>query len=300
MPGLRIGVTGATGFIGRHFQQLARARGHEVTAYSRRAAGGAGPLHQPAAAPWALPEPDAPLDALVHLAGESVFGLWTPAKRARIWDSRVAFTEKLVRHLATWRRPPAVLVSASGTGYYGDRGDEALDESSRGGSGFLAEVCRGWEAAAAGAVEAFGARVVMLRTGLVLGTHGGALPLMRRAFAFGVGGRLGSGRQWMPWIHLEDEVALILHAVENASLSGPVNMTAPNPVTNAEFTRLLAGALRRPAFFHAPAFAIKALGGMGREMLLSGQRALPVAAEAAGFRFQYPELAGALAQLLAR
>lgn len=297
---MRIGITGATGFIGRHFHRLARARGHEVLGYSRRAGGG-GFLRQPDAAPWALPEPDAPLDALVHLAGESVFGLWTAAKRARIRDSRVAFTENLVAHLATWKNPPRALLGASGAGYYGDRGDEPLTETSASGGGFLAEVCLGWEAAARRAESAFGARVVLLRTGLVLGADGGALPLMRRAFRLGAGGRLGSGRQWMPWIHLDDEIALILFAVENPALSGPLNLTAPQPVTNAAFTRALAATLRRPAFFHAPALVLKTvLGGMGREMLLSGQRALPAAAEAAGYRFQHPELEGALAQLLAR
>lgn len=298
---MRIGITGATGFIGRHLCRLARERGHEVVCYSRRASNSAGDLQQPARQPWNLPEPEEALDALVHLAGESVFGLWTAAKRARIRDSRVAFTEKMVAHLSCWRRPPPVLLAASGVGFYGDRGDEILNEASSGGEGFLAGVCRDWEAAAAGAEKMFDARVVTLRTGLVLGADGGALPLMRRAFALGLGGRLGSGRQWMPWIHLADEVGLILFAVENPALSGPLNLTAPNPVTNAGFTRALAAALRRPAFLHAPALAIRALlGGMGREMLLSGQRALPAAAVAAGYRFVHPELAPALVHVLAR
>ncbi len=297
---MRIGITGATGFIGRHVARLARERGHEVIAYSRRSSAAAGALSQPAGQPWALPEPEGPLDALVHLAGESVFGLWTAAKRARIRDSRVNFTERMVAHLAGWRQPPRALLVASGSGYYGDRGDEPLNEDSTSGGGFLAEVCRGWETAARGAQSAFGARVVHLRTGLVLGADGGALPLMRRAFALGLGGRMGSGRQWMPWIHLADETGLILFAAENDALSGPLNLTAPHPVTNAEFTRALAAALHRPAFMHAPAFAIRTLlGGMGREMLLSGQRALPAAAAAAGYRFQCPELAPVLAQLLA-
>ncbi len=298
---MRIGITGAAGFIGTHVSSLARQRGHEVVCYSRRARPGADTLIQPVDAPWALPEPDAPLDALIHLAGESVFGLWTAAKRARIRDSRVAFTENLVAHLATWKSPPRALLVASGTGYYGDRGDEPLTETSAPGSGFLAEVCLGWEAAARRAESAFDARVVSLRTGLVLGADGGALSLMRRAFRLGAGGRLGSGAQWMPWIHIADEAGLILWAAENTAITGPLNLTAPNPVTNAAFTRALAAALRRPAFCHAPAFILKAvLGGMAREMLLSGQRALPAAAENAGYRFQYSDLAPALTQLLAR
>ena len=296
---MRIGITGATGLVGRHFVRRAQAAGHEVVAYSRRA--GEGRLQQPTARPWELPEPDAPLDALVHLAGEPVFGLWTAAKRARIRDSRVAFTERMVAHVAGWKQAPGTLVAASAVGYYGDGGDAVLEESSASGEGFLAEVCRGWEAAAMGARAAFGARVVCLRTGLVLGLEGGALPLMRRAFLLGGGGRLGSGRQWMPWIHLEDEVGLILLAVEQTGLSGPMNLTAPHPVTNAEFTRVLAKVLRRPAILHVPSLVLATLlGGMGREMLLQGQRALPAVAQAAGYRFAYPELGPALAQLLAR
>ncbi len=298
---MRIGITGATGFIGGHLRRLARERGHEVVVYSRRAAGTGGEsLMQPAAAPWALPEPAVPLDALVHLAGESIFGVWTAAKRARIRDSRVAFTERMVAHLSTWKQPPGALLAASGVGFYGDRGDEALDESSAGGEGFLAEVCRDWEAAAAGARQAFGARVVHFRTGLVLGRDGGALRLMRRVFGLGLGGRLGGGQQWMSWIHIADEAGLMLFAVAQPAVQGPLNLTAPQPVTNAEFTRQLAAALRRPAFFHAPAFALKLLPrDMGRELVLASQRALPVAAGAAGYRFQHTELSGALAQLLA-
>jgi uncharacterized protein (TIGR01777 family) len=298
---MRIGITGASGFIGTHFTQLATQRGHEVISYSRRARPGSNTLVQPADAPWQLPQPDRPLDVLLHLAGEPVFGLWTAAKRERIRDSRVAFTESLVHHLATWTHPPAAVLVASGVGFYGDRGDAMLTESSPPGNGFLADVCIGWEAAAQRAEERLGARIVSFRTGLVLGNEGGAFPLMRRAFRFGLGGRFGSGRQWMPWIHIADEVGLMLWAAENVSVNGPLNLCAPNPVTNAEFTRTLASALHRPAFLHAPAFALKAvLGDLAQEMLLNGQRALPAAAQAGGYTFQYPDLAPALAQLLAR
>ena len=298
---MRIGITGATGFIGTHVTQLATQRGHEVILYSRRARPGRSALVQPADAPWQLPQPERPLDVLLHLAGEPVFGLWTAAKRQRIRDSRVAFTEKLVQHLATWTQPPAAVLVASGVGYYGDREDELLTESSPPGTGFLAEICVGWEGAAQLAKARLGARVVCFRTGLVLGNEGGAFPLMRRAFSFGGGGRFGSGHQWMPWIHIADEAGLMLWAAENAKVNGPLNLTAPNPVTNAEFTRTLAQALRRPAFLHAPSFALKAaLGELAQEMLLSSQRAQPAAAQAGGYVFHYPELAPALTQLLKR
>lgn len=298
---MRIGITGATGFIGTHFVKLAAQQGHEIVAYSRRARPGSNTLVQPAAAPWQLPEPDRPLDALLHLAGEPVFGLWTAGKRERVRDSRVAFTENLIQHLGTWKQPPAAVLVASGVGFYGDRGDQILTESSPPGKGFLADICVGWEAAAQRAEERLGARVVCFRTGLVLGNEGGAFPLMRRAFSFGLGGKFGSGRQWMPWIHIADEVGLMLWAVEHATVSGPLNLCAPNPVTNADFTRALAAALHRPAILHAPAFALKAaLGELAQEMLLSGQRAQPAAAEAGGYAFQYPILAPALAHLLAR
>jgi len=298
---MRIGITGATGFIGNHVTQLAIQRGYEVIRYSRRAGKDGHTLQQPSAEPWKLPEPDAPLDALIHLAGEPVAGLWTNAKRTRIRDSRVAFTANLVRHLATWKAPPAHFICASAVGYYGDREDDLLTESSEPGTGFLAEVCRDWEAAAKTAQTQWGARVVSLRTGLVLGLEGGALPLLRRAFLMGGGGRLGLGTQWMPWIHIQDEAGLILHAVETPSLSGPLNLSAPHPVTNSEFTRSVAKALRRPAFLHTPAFLLKLLlGDMAKEMLLSSQRMAPEAGLASGYTFAYPTLDSALAQLLAR
>lgn len=297
---MRIGITGATGFIGTHLSQLAIQRGHEIVAYSRRPRPGVECLLQPTDAPWALPEPDCPLDALIHLSGEPVFGLWTADKRSRIDQSRGAFTEKMVEHLGTWKRPPASLLVASGVGYYGDRGDEVLTEESRAGTGFLADVCVAWEAAAQLASQRLGARVVRFRTGLVLGKEGGALPLMRRAFSLAAGGNLGSGRQWMPWIHIADEVGLILWAAENGSVSGPLNLTAPNPVTNAEFTRTLAAAVRRPAFFHAPTFVLKTLvGDLAKEMLLVSQRAVPTVAQSGGYAFQFPNLGPALAHLLA-
>lgn len=299
---MRIGITGATGFIGGHLTALAAKGGHEVVAYSRQAAavvpGAQQTLAAPEEAAHALPETR--LDALVHLAGESLMGLWTQDKRDRIWKSRVDFTEALVAHLATWKpeNRPKVLVCASGAGFYGNSGAEPVDESSPGGEGFLAEVCEGWEKAVRGA-EALGIRVVLLRTGMVLGSDGGAFPLLRRVFGFGLGGRLGSGRQGMAWIHIDDAVGLILRAIEMRDVHGPVNLCAPEVVTNAEFTRQLAAALKRPAFFHAPALALKLLlRGMAEEMLLGGQRVIPRAAAEMGYVFQHPTLAGAFKALL--
>jgi uncharacterized protein (TIGR01777 family) len=297
---MRIGLTGATGFVGSHFTRLACQPG-EVVAYSRGSRlpeGAASVLRQPADAPHALPETR--LDALVHLAGESLMGLWTPAKRERIWRSRVDFTEGLVRQLSNWRpeNRPRVLVCASGAGYYGNRGDLPVDESTPQGEGFLAELCGRWEAAAR-AAESLGLRVVNLRTGMVLGARGGALPLLRRVFGLGLGGRLGSGRQWLSWIHADDAARLIRRAVEDERLKGPLNLCAPGAVTNADFTRGLAAALHRPAFCHAPDFALRLiLRDLAGEMLLAGQRVVPQAALDAGYRFAFPTLETALADLL--
>ena len=291
---MRIGITGASGFIGRHLTASAISQGHAVIAYSRRPGMG---LTQPKEAPHALPE--TPLDALVHLSGESLMGLWTPEKRDRIWKSRVDFTEALVAHLGTWKpeNRPKVLVCASGAGFYGNSGATAVDESSPRGDGFLAEVCARWEIAAHRA-EALGIRVITLRTGMVLGRDGGAFPLLRRLFACGLGGRLGSGQQWMAWIHVEDAVQIMLKAITTVSMSGPVNLCAPEAVTNAEFTQKLAAALHRPAFFHAPAFALRLLlRGMADEMLLGGQRVIPRVAAEMGYAFVHPTLSEALASL---
>lgn len=300
---MRIGITGATGFLGRHVIRQAQGGGHDLIAYSRSQLGlpvllAKETLTQPKTAPHELPETQ--LDALVHLAGESLMGLWTKTKRERIWKSRVEFTQGLVKHLGTWKAEnrPRVLVCASGAGYYGQRGDEVLDERSPSGAGFLAELCVEWEKAAKEA-EQLGMRVVMLRTGMVLGPDGGAFPLLKRVFGFGLGGRLGNGRQWMPWIHVEDAAGLILRAVNHDDLRGPINLTAPRAVTNAEFTATLAKTLHRPAFFHAPAFSMRLLlRGMADEMLLGSQRVSPRAATDSGYTFAHPNLQDALASLL--
>ena len=298
---MRIGITGATGFIGSRLASMAHDQGHTVVAFTRgkRAVPDADvKLQQPRQAQHALPE--APLDVLVHLAGESLMGLWTPEKRDRIWKSRVDFTEAMVAHLGTWKpeHRPRVLVCASGAGFYGDTGSNTVDESSPRGEGFLADVCAGWERAAQRA-EALGMRVVTLRTGMVLGREGGAFPLLRRIFGLGMGGRLGSGEQWMSWVHIDDAVQIMLRAATTESVRGPVNVCAPGAVTNAEFTQKLAAALHRPAFFHAPAFALRLLlRGMANEMLLSGQRVIPRAAKEMGHVFQHPDIASALRALV--
>ena len=220
-----------------------------------------------------------------------------PLKRnGKLRGSRLQGTRNLVTALSTLSRRPAVLICASAIGIYGDRGDEVLTESSPAGTGFLADLCRDWEKQASLA-EALGIRVVRLRTGIVLGADGGALQKMLPPFKAFVGGRLGSGRQWMSWIHVDDLVALIIHAIQK-TVSGPLNGTAPNPVTNAAFTRELAAALGRPAVFPAPAFALKLMFGEMSEVLLGSQRVLPKAAEAAGFQFVFPDLAPALRNLL--
>ena len=298
---MHIGITGATGFIGSRLALLARSNGHTVVAYSRgkkEVLVADEKLQQPKKAPHALPETQ--LDTLVHLAGESLMGLWTQEKRDRIWKSRVDFTEALVAHLGTWEAEnrPKVLVCASGAGFYGNTGAATVDEHSPRGEGFLADVCAGWEKAAQRA-EALGIRVIMLRTGMVLGRDGGAFPLLKRLFGFGLGGRLGSGQQWMSWIHLNDAVQILLQAVTHETVRGPVNVCAPGVVTNAEFTQKLAAELKRPAFFHAPAFALKfLLRGMAEEMLLSGQRVIPRVAGEMGYVFEYPDIASAFKALV--
>ena len=280
---MNIAITGASGFIGRRLAEQMRAQGHGVRAVSLR-----GELNR-----------DSLLgcDAVVHLAGEPVAQRWTQAARRRILESRVHGTRALVAAMAHLEHKPEVLVSASAVGYYGSRGGEILTESSPPSGDFLGKVAAAWESEASEAGR-LGVRVVTLRIGVVLGPSGGALARMLLPFRLGLGGRLGSGRQWMSWIHLEDLIALILFAVRTPRLSGPVNAVAPYPVTNAEFTRALAGALHRAAIFPVPPFALKLLFGEMAEILLGGQRVLPEAAQHAGFQFRYVDLAPALADAL--
>jgi uncharacterized protein (TIGR01777 family) len=300
---MRVTLTGGTGFIGRALARRLLEEGHAVHLLARRRPEGTEP--RAAFSVWDAAAGDPPLESLehtqavIHLAGEPVAQRWSEAAKARIRASRVEGTRRLVGALARLERPPGVLVSASAIGIYGSRGDEWLTESSPPGHGFLAEVVRQWEREAQ-AAEALGLRVVRLRIGVVLSREGGALARMLPAFRAGLGGRLGSGRQWMSWIHLEDLVKLILFAVRTPGLRGPVNAVAPHPATNAEFTRALAAALRRPAFWRVPGFLLRALFGEMASVLLDSQRVRPEAALAAGFRFRRPELAEALRDLLGR
>ncbi|MDH5750951.1 MAG: TIGR01777 family oxidoreductase [Deltaproteobacteria bacterium] len=239
-------------------------------------------------------------DAVINLSGENIAaGRWNSARKKAIYDSRVGTTGFLARTLAALERPPRVLVSSSAVGIYGDRGEERLGEESPPGEGFLAGVCRDWEAAAEPALRQ-GIRVVALRTGVVLAAEGGALPRMLPPFRLALGGPLGSGRQFMSWIHLDDLLGCMEEAVKNESLAGPVNATAPHPVSNREFTATLARALHRPAVLPLPALVLELLlGEMGRELLLQGQRVIPDKLLRAGFSFRHPHLPQALEQILA-
>ena len=294
-------VTGATGLIG---QALIRQIGSPVTVLSRddgraqRLLGGV-KIHR-----WVPEGGPAPVEALrgadvvFNLAGEpAAEGRWTAEKKRRIRDSRVVGTRHLVEGLAALDERPRVLVSASAVGYYGDRGDELLDERSPPGQGFLADVCIDWEREAM-AAERLGIRVVCVRIGLVMSTAGGALAKMLPPFRLGAGGRLGNGRQWMPWIHIDDLVGILLHAGRSEALRGPVNGVAPAPVTNAAFTLALARAVRRPAVLPMPAFALNVAFGEMSGMLMASQRVMPTAAQRSGYAFSHPDLDEALASLL--
>ncbi len=291
---MHIGLTGASGFLGRKIIDLALRRGHEIIAFTRN------PERTIPGCTMRAFSLDTPPDisgceALVHLAGESMAGLWTAAKKRRIVESRVFGTRRIVEAINAATEKPEVLLSGSAIGFYGNRGDEELTEKVPAGTGFLAATVQAWEAAA---LQASDIRVALLRTAVVLGKGRGALPLMALPFRFGLGGRLGSGRQWMSWIHLEDLGQLALFAVENLDVHGPINAAAPWPVRNADFARALAHAVHRPAFLQVPAFALRtALGGFSAE-LLDSKRVLPAVATEQGFGFKFPELAPALKNLL--
>jgi uncharacterized protein (TIGR01777 family) len=292
-------VSGSTGLIGRALVPALEAAGHRVTRLVR-------PPLKPSEdsllwdPPARGPESDAlqEFDAVVHLAGENLGRRWTENQKTRIRASRVTGMALLAQALAAASIPPRALIAASAVGYYGDRGAELLSEESPPGAGFLAEVCRDWEAAAEPAA-ASGLRVVNLRFGLALARQGGALARMLPPFRIGLGGPIAGGRQYLSWIALDDLVRSILFALTQNSLRGPVNVTAPNPVTNAEFARTLAKVLRRPALFPLPALAVRLMfGEMGQELLLSSQRVEPARLVAAGFRFDFPDLEPALRHAL--
>jgi uncharacterized protein (TIGR01777 family) len=278
---MNVAITGASGFIGRAVAENLRDSGHIVRAVSLR-----GGLE-----PGAL----AGVNAVVHLAGEPVAQRWTAAARDRILRSRVEGTRALVA--AMRGQPPQVLISASAVGYYGSRGDEVLTESAPPADDFLGRVAAAWEEAAQ-AAESLGVRVARLRIGVVLGPGGGALARMLPPFRLGVGGRLGSGHQWMSWIHIDDLIALIAFLMKESTVRGAFNATSPFPVTNREFTRALAEAVHRPAILPVPAFALRWMFGEMSEVLLASQRAFPDAAQRAGFVFEHPDIYAVLAQLV--
>ncbi|HEY2147070.1 MAG TPA: TIGR01777 family oxidoreductase [Pirellulales bacterium] len=298
---MRALVTGATGFIGRRLLErlenpvvLSREPDRAMKSLSqfRITAAAWDPMLGPPAA-----DVFDGIDVVFHLAGEPIAaGRWTKARKQRICDSRVIGTKHLVDGLAKLDHRPRVLVSSSAVGYYGSRGDEALIESSVPGDDFLADVCVAWEKAALEA-ERLGMRVALSRTGVVLG-HGGALEQMLKPFKLGVGGRLGNGRQWMPWIHLDDLVGLLLFAAEREDIRGPFNGVAPTSITNRQFTRALAHALHRPAVLPAPYFGIRLALGEFASVLFASQRVIPQAATNAGFQFQYSQIEAAVGQIL--
>jgi uncharacterized protein (TIGR01777 family) len=289
---MTVAITGGSGFIGGRLVDALRNQGDDVIPFSRKARPGSNSVQwDPTSGP---PPADAieRADAFIHLAGEPVAQIWTAGAKERIRQSRVAGTRHVVDGIAAAANKPKVLVCASAIGYYGFRGDEILTEESAPGSGFLPDVCIEWEREADRAAE-FGVRVVKLRIGIVLGKGGGALERMVPVFKVGLGGTLGSGDQWMSWIHVDDVIGLILHALHEP-VNGALNVVGPNPVRNAEFTRALGKALVRPAFIPVPGFAVKLLAGDMSQIVLGSQRVLPKVAEVTGYRFRYAHVETAL------
>ena len=293
---MKILISGASGLVGTAAANALRCDGHTLARFVRPG-GNAGPTDvcwDPMAAVVDVAAMEG-ADAFIHLSGESIAeGRWTQERKNVLRSSRLGSTRVLVDAVGKLQRKPRVFLAASAIGYYGDCDDEILTESSANGAGFLAKLARDWEAESLRA-QSLGVRTVPLRFGVILSTHGGALPKMLTPFKLGLGGRLGSGRQWMSWIALEDVVGVIRAALTDDRFRGPVNVVAPRPVQNADFTRGLASALRRPALFPAPAFALRlALGEMADELLLASQRVQPQRLIDLGFAFRYPDLESAL------
>jgi uncharacterized protein (TIGR01777 family) len=293
----RILVSGVSGPIGAALLPSLKTRGYEVIRLVRGAATGVGQILWDPAKPIA-PQAVSGFDAVIHLAGESIVGRWTAEKKSKIRDSRVVGTSNLAQALAHAKDKPQVFICSSAVGVYGDRGNEVLNEESAPGQGFLPDVCREWEAATQPAVDG-GIRTVQMRTGVVLSPTGGALGKMLTPFKTGVGGRIGNGRQWMSWIDVQDMVGAIHHILKSDLLHGPVNLVAPKPVTNAEFTQTLASVLSRPAIFPVPALVVKLVfGEMGETVLLGGQRVEPAQLVGSGYPFRFSDLHASLENTL--
>ena len=287
MASIRVGILGASGFLGRTLRDVAAAAGDEVVCFSRQ--------ERPGFRAFRGAADFDGLDAIVNLAGEPILGLWTAARKQEILESRVRGTSRVVEAITSRKSTVRTLVNASAIGFYGDTGERIVDEASPYGSGFLAETCRAWEAAAAGAVLA-GTRVVLARIGFVIG-NGGAMSLIRPVFRLGLGGRLGSGRQWMSCVHAEDAAGMILWALHQKNVSGPLNLVMPEPVTNSEFTKSVAGSVHRPAIFPAPGFVLKTALGELSHVLLDSSRVVPGVATRLGYRYRFPTLVDALHSL---
>ncbi|MFZ4700834.1 MAG: TIGR01777 family oxidoreductase [Candidatus Methylumidiphilus sp.] len=293
-------ITGGTCSIGRVLCRTLKEKGHGLTVLSRRPEKVKAICGEGIAALSSLADlpASARFDAVINLAGEAVIGpYWTATRKKILWDSRVTLTEQLVDFISRAEIKPQVLINTSAVGFYGNGGDDVIDEDSPGAGGFAHTLCDGWEKAAS-RVEEYGVRLCIVRFGLVLMSHGGMLKSMLPSFRFGLGARIGDGRQWMPWIHCADLIAMIELLLENPELSGVFNGVSPNPVTNREFTAGLAKALNRPAFFFVPAFLLKAAMGEMGLLLLEGQRAIPKRLQKAGFEFRYPDLDHALTDII--
>ena len=297
---MKVLVTGASGLIGSALADVLHKQGHEVASLTRSEARRPGEFRWDPGQGYVDPAALEAVDAVVHLAGESVAGRWTDEKKRRILDSRVTGTTVLSEAIAALERPPAAMVCAAGIGVYGDRGDEPVtEESATAGDGFLVRVVRAWEAAAQPARDA-GIRVVHTRFGIVQSPRGGALKTQLPLFKLGLGGPLGGGRQYVSWVSIDDTVGAIVFALSRADISGPVNVTAPAPVTQAEYARTLGRVLHRPAVLPAPAFAVRLVLGEFAGEVLEGQRVIPQRLSTGGYAFRHPELEPALRQLLAK
>jgi len=297
---MKVLITGATGLLGQALQRSFAEKGYEMLLASRKEPIDDQHIQWSVEDGFSEPEKLEGIDAVVHLAGESVSGLrWTDEKKKAIRDSRVLGTRSVVDAISKMNKKPQVLVAASAIGFYGERGDEDLTESSAGGDNFLAEVGKAWESESRRAEDA-GIRTVLLRTGIVLSKDGGALATMLTPFKLGVGGVVGSGKQWMSWISLDDEIEVINFAIENENLRGAINAVSPHPVTNEEFTKTLGEVLYRPTFLPLPEFAVSMIfGEMGDALLLASTKVLPKRLEEAGFEFKYPNLKSAIEHAVA-